>query len=61
MREELFRQSVINLLNKNEQKLSLGCMYYIMKDILNQLDKEYKKLAEKEYQEMQQEQKEVEE
>ena len=61
MREELFKQSVINLLNKNEQKLSLGCIYYIMKDILNQLDKEYKKLAEKEYQEMQQKQKEVEE
>jgi hypothetical protein len=56
MREELFKQSIINIINQNEQQLSSGCIYYILKDVLNQVEKEYKIIAEKEFQEYQKQQ-----
>jgi len=58
MREELFKQSIINMINQNEQQLSSGCIYYILKDVLNQVEKEYKIIAEKEFQEYQKQQQE---
>ena len=65
MNEELFKKSIINIINKNEQKLSAGCIYYILKDILFQMETEYKRIAEKEYEDFlnqqQQKQEEVKE
>ena len=48
MNEELFKQNIINIINTNQQNLSMGCIYYILKDILNQVEIEYKTLAEQE-------------
>ena len=62
MNEELFKQNIINIINTNQQNLSMGCIYYILKDILNQVEIEYKTLAEQEYQNyLKQKQKEKEE
>lgn len=61
MNEERFRRTLINTINQGESfGLSPGCIYYILKDVLQEVKETYQQIINEEYQQEkeQQEQKE---